>query len=57
MRKVRYFITEEAETETMTGIFEVSDTATEDEIGDMVTAEVAVKVHGTKWSADWEFVD
>ncbi len=55
MRKVRYFITEEAE--TITGTFEVSNTATEDEIGDMVTAEVAVKVHGNKWSAEWEFVD
>lgn len=55
MRKVRYFIIEEAE--TMTGIFEVADTATEDEIGDMVTAEVAVKVHGNKWTAEWEFVD
>lgn len=55
MRKVRYFITEEAD--TMTGTFEVSNTATEDEIGDMVIAEVAVKIHGNKWFADWEFID
>lgn len=31
MRKVRYFITEE--NDTITGEFEVADTATEDEIG------------------------
>lgn len=54
MRKVRYFITEEAE--TITGEFEVVDTATEDEINDMLTAEVAVKVHGNKWEAEWEFI-
>lgn len=55
MRKIRYFITEESD--TITGEFEVADTATEDEISDMLTAEVAVKVHGNKWSAEWEFVD
>ena len=55
MRKVRYFITEEAD--TITGTFEVSDTTTEEEIDDMVTAEVAVNIHGNKWSADWEFVE
>lgn len=55
MRKVRYFITEEAD--TITGIFEVSDTTTEEEIDDMVTAEVAVNVHGNKWSANWEFIE
>lgn len=55
MRKVKYFITEEAE--TIIGTFEVSDTATEDEIEDMVIAEVAVNVYGNKWSADWEFID
>ena len=43
MRKVRYFITEEAD--TITGTFEVSDTTTEEEIDDMVTAEVAVNIH------------
>ena len=55
MRTVRYFITEDVD--TIIGTFEVSDTATEEEIGDMVTAEVAVNVHGNKWSADWEFVE
>lgn len=55
MKKVKYFITEEDE--TITGEFEVADTATEDEIGDMVTAEVAVRVHGNKWTAEWEYVE
>ena len=57
MRKVRYFITKEANTITITGTFEVSDTTTEEEINDMVAAEVAANVHGNKWSADWKFID